>query len=59
VTTRVRTATGVQLRLVLRPGERPPPGALEVDPNLEEAYLALMAAEGAATCGEASVPATL
>ena len=59
VTTRVRTATGVQLRLVLRPGERPPPGALEVDPNLEEAYLALMAALGAATCGEASVPATL
>ncbi len=43
VTTRVRTREGVRVRLVLAPGAPAPAGASRVAPDLEEAYLALMA----------------
>lgn len=42
VTSLVRRADGVHLRLVGR--ERPLPGACAVEPDLEDAYLSLMQA---------------
>ena len=44
VTTRVRTLDGIRVRAVLR-GDQEPAGAI-VEPNLEEAYLAVLGEEG-------------
>ncbi len=52
VTTRVRTLDGIRVRAVVR-DEEEPPGPL-VEPNLEEAYLAVVGSRGGRRDGERS-----
>ncbi len=58
ITTRVRTPHGVRVRVVLRPSTRLQ-GATTVQPNLEEAYLALVTEAGGDSLAAAGTAALL